>query len=918
MAFNRVFVLVVVVGLMLVGRMAWSAVLVSGDDKQVRATTICADSSGQNIVLFWESKQFSSGSEHLRFNRSANGGRRWKTQPFEFPLNNNYVYFSDYLPETVFDQNGTLHVLWSQRSDTQSPSYVQTTNMGDTWSAKSNIGKSNLPRYEGLALCAAKDASGLWAFYADYDWHSYVCTSAGSGKSWAVVDGPAAGDPLKGFCSSAAAYGERRYVLRIRDDKPEVLAYDGAAWSIFVIDSTSGPVSMAENHSIAVDSKGRVYVVYAESGKVWCLRSDDQGKSFSKVVVATGEGVQVPVITVTGKDSIAVAWQQGNQVRYSVSSDVANSFADSKIIARSSSAQTAPDICSVGESLYFSFTQDGSAWFAGYPDVPVVSSTRVSGKNLLSNSNFDAFRGQAPTGWTVDSWNQKFLKERYGRGKPGRGGTGSCLEMKEGSGASIIEFTGPKTAVEADTTYVLKGYYASTCEKMEVIGTWLDSKGREISSTTLTLPETQEQWTEFFDQISSPIGSVSFRINVRKKWQTGRARFDDFSLRLGTLQNFAKEFSLPPLKAGELRYPIFGWCVPGGWSDGNTYPLKFYNSDRAFAEYAMANFTVGSAAKFGTMRQGAGWTTNDDDLIKDGKDPSVAWIHGGDEPGMSAFPDIAKTHERVKRLAPNKPFLINLLPTYGFPSYAAFEEYLDAYIKIVKPKIFTYDFYSLGGPNNGYSKDFFGNYEIARKHALKNNIDWGVILGVTAFGGIRSPNDAELRWQAFTSLAYGSKMLGWFTYLTEVEYGGMNWRDAAINWDGSRSRHYTMLRRLNSEVLKLGNVLLRLKSTGVYHTKPLPELTRDIKESELVKGISTGQWVLGEFTDSKNHTYFMLANRDYAKSQKAVVTFNNGPKSLSVLSVTTGKWMNVSGYDKKAASLKVSIPKGDARLFKIE
>jgi hypothetical protein len=127
-----------------------------------------------------------------------------------------------------------------------------------------------------------------------------------------------------------------------------------------------------------------------------------------------------------------------------------------------------------------------------------------------------------------------------------------------------------------------------------------------------------------------------------------------------------------------------------------------------------------------------------------------------------------------------------------------------------------------------------------------------------------------------------------------------------------------MLRRLNSEVLKLGNVMLRLKSTGVYHTKPLPELTRDIKESELVKGISTGQWVLGEFADSRNQTYFMLANRDYAKSQKAVVTFNNGPKSLSVLSVTTGKWMNVSGYDKKAASLKVSIPKGDASLFRIE
>ena len=70
------------------------------------------------------------------------------------------------------------------------------------------------------------------------------------------------------------------------------------------------------------------------------------------------------------------------------------------------------------------------------------------------------------------------------------------------------------------------------------------------------------------------------------------------------------------------------------------------------------------------------------------------------------------------------------------------------------------------------------------------------------FGRVRGASDAELRWQAFTTLAYGSKALGWFCYLTEVNYGNWNnWEDMVINRDGTRTRHYAMLKYLNGEVL---------------------------------------------------------------------------------------------------------------------
>lgn len=72
-------------------------------------------------------------------------------------------------------------------------------------------------------------------------------------------------------------------------------------------------------------------------------------------------------------------------------------------------------------------------------------------------------------------------------------------------------------------------------------------------------------------------------------------------------------------------------------------------------------------------------------------------MHGGDEPGDGAFPELGKINERVKRLAPSKPFWVNLLPTYGFASLEDYDRHIKNYIDTVQPTIFTYDHYCLVG-----------------------------------------------------------------------------------------------------------------------------------------------------------------------------------------------------------------------------
>lgn len=186
------------------------------------------------------------------------------------------------------------------------------------------------------------------------------------------------------------------------------------------------------------------------------------------------------------------------------------------------------------------------------------------------------------------------------------------------------------------------------------------------------------------------------------------------------------------------------------------------------AEYASCNFTLGHGG-FGT-RVHAPVPGDDATLAELGADPFVWGFQGPDEPGASEFPELATTNARIKRLAPSRPFWVNLLPSYGFASLAEYDDYITSFLEVVEPEMFTYDHYCLVGNDpeeharSWYSPhhkgDYFAHLEIVRQRALEAEVDFGVIVSVGTFAGVRGASEAELRWQAFTTLAYGARALG--------------------------------------------------------------------------------------------------------------------------------------------------------------
>ena len=139
-----------------------------------------------------------------------------------------------------------------------------------------------------------------------------------------------------------------------------------------------------------------------------------------------------------------------------------------------------------------------------------------------------------------------------------------------------------------------------------------------------------------------------------------------------------------------------------------------------------------------------------------------------------------------------------------------------------------------------------------------------------------------------------------------------------INRDGTRTRHYSMVKYLNGEILNWGPTLLKLTSTGVYHTQPLPILARPLMDSKLVKSVSGGMCLIGEFKHKDARSYLMIVNRDFIKPLSAQINLRNTPKTLFEVSRETGDKETSAGYKSNTRVLNVQLAAGDGRLFCLE
>ncbi|MFC1608532.1 hypothetical protein ACFL47_11240, partial [Candidatus Latescibacterota bacterium] len=303
-------------------------------------------------------------------------------------------------------------------------------------------------------------------------------------------------------------------------------------------------------------------------------------------------------------------------------------------------------------------------------------------------------------------------------------------------------------------------------------------------------------------------------------------------------------------------------------------------------------------------------TPEDASRLRD--NPHIWGYHLTDEPDSDQFPGLAKQVAVFKEADPNHPAYINLFARAG--------EHITNYIDEVKPELLSYDYYQwwYGDYQKWWegSTGYFARLEQHREAALSAGIPLILWVEVTAnkhddrYSNVPLPSDSnpKIRQSLYTSLAYGVKGIQWFHGKLLYTKG-----TSELNECGEH------VASLNRELHRLGPVLMELRSVNVFHTQPLPKMTREAPPQHWV--VPEGDnLVMGMLRNNSKQDYIMLVNRTPEHGQMATLVFQRKIERVERFDRGTGAWVDLplsiredrpDAYNRESIEAFLGVPTRD-------
>ncbi len=293
-------------------------------------------------------------------------------------------------------------------------------------------------------------------------------------------------------------------------------------------------------------------------------------------------------------------------------------------------------------------------------------------------------------------------------------------------------------------------------------------------------------------------------------------------------------------------------------------------------------------------------------------DPNLLGYHLCDEPHVTAFPNIAKVVARIRKKDPTRLSFVNIWPNVAEDKGSG--KYIDQLLQTTKLELLSYDRYPFFNDHDEVPA-YFSNLMLIRTYALKYHIPFCNIIQAIGTNGTsqsrlnwRTPSEGEHRFLAYSSLAYGVHGLIWF-----------HWHgDWGVTGSPDREQIYRSLQSLNAEIRRIGPIMLRLTTTGVYHSRPSFGGLK-LPGNGIVKAVSdNADLVIGYFKNQNGRNYFMLMNKNYSAPVTFHVTLNGTTDDLKYFHVQSGAWQTVSTDDSTGNSVfPVTLRPGGGKLFSV-
>jgi hypothetical protein len=250
--------------------------------------------------------------------------------------------------------------------------------------------------------------------------------------------------------------------------------------------------------------------------------------------------------------------------------------------------------------------------------------------------------------------------------------------------------------------------------------------------------------------------------------------------------------------------------------------------------------------------------------------PALFMWHLKDEPKYEDFEKVAKTIRRIDAVDGRHPCYVNHIAdasvSMGVPDYAA---YMERMLREFKPKLISADFYpcrladttrALPYRDTGNEvyvcPTWYRQLEYLSGLARREHLPLALFACDVAHDVIDYvypvPTVAMLRLQMYSNLAYGARMLQYFTYWNPYSKTPLKFHESIIREDGTRSPVYDRVREVNRELQARAFVFMDAELVSASHTgAEIPVGTRRLEKlPPYVKSLKTpdGGAVVAQFS----------------------------------------------------------------------
>ncbi len=360
---------------------------------------------------------------------------------------------------------------------------------------------------------------------------------------------------------------------------------------------------------------------------------------------------------------------------------------------------------------------------------------------------------------------------------------------------------------------------------------------------------------------------------------------------------------------GKTVMPIGGWCAPtNGYNDLEQFKIakeSGINILYGLYENTSLNPTEVKRALGYADEAGLKYFVRDPSLYAYSEDAedfkshvneyskyeSFAGMLVMDEPGANQFQTLATTQKLFRQYYSDYCHFVNLFPIYASCAQfenrgtqeaqtdMTFDEYLTKYIETVKPKFVSYDYYPCSGKYPALSSSYFEQLYVVSEICNKYKIPFWSFIQTCDFGGrSRVPNEAEIKWQVNTALAYGAKGIQYFCYFIPTEFESAGYSGCLIDGSGNKTSLFEPVKRINAQISSMDEILMKstLVNKMVFGDSPAPFVEENLPTSfrEIKSIVTEGDLFVGCF-DYNGKSVFYFVNNNTQESLDAIITFTS-------------------------------------------